>query len=343
VSGAVDHNQGQGYPCDRGVQVRWSSTAGSLGDAPGSVDVHGSVVAAAGAAPVEAEHELVHVAGQVGGFRRALMGAQQPPLDQRGDPVYRGEQRAGVLSAGAGGPLAAPVVDVAERVQPAVALPGIGDYRGSRLDVVGDEGMRRVRGRIGQRRHPAPADPLRLADLDSDAGQDLLAPGAPAAQPRLLPADIGLIHLHRAGQSISARPHQYRPQSMQDRPRGLVRADLQRPLQTQRGDTVLAGGEQPTEGEPHRQRRARPVEDRARRRRGAHLAAGALEPPIAQPPAPGVAAVGADEAARPPQPLQVVQVVRIAAEPGLELTHRPRVMQAGHKVEARRKLLRLHK
>ncbi len=75
--------------------------------------------AAAGAAPVEAEHELVHVAGQVGGFRRALMGAQQPPLDQRGDPVDCGEQRAGIFSAGVGVPLAAPVVDVAELVQPA--------------------------------------------------------------------------------------------------------------------------------------------------------------------------------------------------------------------------------
>jgi len=28
-----------------GVQVRWSSTVGSLGDAPGSADVHESVVA----------------------------------------------------------------------------------------------------------------------------------------------------------------------------------------------------------------------------------------------------------------------------------------------------------
>ena len=38
--------------------------------------------AAAGAAAVEAEHELIQVAGQVGGVDRALVRAQQPPLDQ---------------------------------------------------------------------------------------------------------------------------------------------------------------------------------------------------------------------------------------------------------------------
>ena len=46
--------------------------------------------AAAGSATVEAEHELVEVAGQMGGVHRALVGAQQPPLDQRRDPVDRG-------------------------------------------------------------------------------------------------------------------------------------------------------------------------------------------------------------------------------------------------------------
>ena len=38
--------------------------------------------AAAGAAAVEAEHELIQVAGQVRGVDRALVRAQQPPLDQ---------------------------------------------------------------------------------------------------------------------------------------------------------------------------------------------------------------------------------------------------------------------
>jgi hypothetical protein len=41
--------------------------------------------AAARAAAVEAEHELVEVAGQVRRVDRALVGAQQPALGQRGD------------------------------------------------------------------------------------------------------------------------------------------------------------------------------------------------------------------------------------------------------------------
>ncbi len=39
--------------------------------------------AAAGAAAVEAEHELIQVAGQVRVVHRALVRAQQPPLGQR--------------------------------------------------------------------------------------------------------------------------------------------------------------------------------------------------------------------------------------------------------------------
>ena len=48
--------------------------------------------AAAGTAAVEAEHELIQVPGQVRVAHRALVGAQQPPLDQRGDSVHRGEE-----------------------------------------------------------------------------------------------------------------------------------------------------------------------------------------------------------------------------------------------------------
>ena len=41
-----------------------------------------------------------------------------------------------------------------------------------------------------------------------------------------------------------------------------------------------------------------------------------------------VAASRADEARRPPQPLQVIHAVRIGAEPGLELAHGPRIVRA---------------
>ncbi len=93
--------------------------------------------AAAGTAAVEAERELVEVAGQVRLVDRALVGAQQPALGQRGDPVHRGQQLTRVLAAGTGSPLAAPLVDIAEPGQPVVAHPGVGDDRRARPDVAG--------------------------------------------------------------------------------------------------------------------------------------------------------------------------------------------------------------
>ena len=53
-----------------------------------------------------------------------------------------------------------------------------------------------------------------------------------------------------------------------------------------------SGGRKPARGEPHRQRRARPVENRARRHRGPPAAAGAHEPAVRQPPAAGMAQSG---------------------------------------------------
>ena len=97
-----------------------------------------------------------------------------------------GQQLAGILAAGPGGPLAAPLVGIAEAIQPAVALPGVRDDPRARPDVTGDEGMQRSSRRVSQDRHPAPADPLRLPHPGRDAGEHLLAPGPAAAQARLL-------------------------------------------------------------------------------------------------------------------------------------------------------------
>jgi hypothetical protein len=99
-----------------------------------------------------------------------------------------------------------------EPLDPAVALPSVGDDLGARLDVIGDEGVPGGGGRIRQRGHTYAADPFGFAHLNRDAGQHLLALGAPAAQPRLLTADEGLIDLHDAGQPVPAGTHQHRTQ-----------------------------------------------------------------------------------------------------------------------------------
>ena len=81
-------------------------------------------------------------------------------------------------------------------------------------------------------------------------------------------------------------------------------------------------------GEPDRERRARPVKDRARSHRRAAAAPGAPDAPIAQPPGAIVATSRARETSGPSKPLQVIQTVCISSEPGLELTHGPRIMRA---------------
>ena len=90
--------------------------------------LHGPVedqAAARRAAAVEAEDELVQVALQMSLVHPALVNTQQPPLGQRGDPVHGGQQLAGILAAGARGPLAAALAGVAQTVQAAVApMPG---------------------------------------------------------------------------------------------------------------------------------------------------------------------------------------------------------------------------
>ena len=236
--------------------------------------------AAARVAAVEPEGELVQVSLQVRRFYPALVGAQQPPLAQRGDPVDGGQQFTGVLAAAGRGLLVAPLVGVAQGGQAVIAGPAVGDDAAARLDAAGHERAEPGAGRVRQHGHPAPADAFRLADLDRDAGQDLLAGLPPAAQAVLLPADERLVHLHRPGQPAASRPHQRRPQPVQHRPGRLIGADLQGPLQIPGRDPVLGSGEQPAGMEPHGQRRAGLVEDRPCRHRGPPGAVTALHPAV---------------------------------------------------------------
>src|SRR5215472_3428146 len=130
-------------------------------------------------APVEAEAELVEVALQVCVIDPALMGAEEPPLGQGGGPVHPGQQRARILSAGAGRALAAPPMAIAEPSQPVIAHPGVGDHRRSGLDMAGNEWVQRCGGPVADDLHPATPVPVRLPDLDCHADQGFLAPCPP--------------------------------------------------------------------------------------------------------------------------------------------------------------------
>ena len=133
------------------------------------------------AASIEAEDELVEVAGQVGLVEGALMGAQEPPLGQRRNHVDSRQELAGVVPVGTCCSLAAWFVEVAALLEPDVARPGIGDDPRARLDVIGYEGHEGRARSIAQDRHPATTDSLRLLD-----------PG-----PRPPPARLILLRSHR--------------------------------------------------------------------------------------------------------------------------------------------------
>ncbi len=74
--------------------------------------------AAPGVAAVEAEHELVQVAGQVCRVHGSLVSAQQPSLGQGGDPMNTRQNFARILIPRHGRTLDAPFMEVSLLFQP---------------------------------------------------------------------------------------------------------------------------------------------------------------------------------------------------------------------------------
>lgn len=181
---------------------------------------------------------------------------------------------------------------------------------------------------IGHNPPPDPSVAAGLVEFNRHTDKGFLALGPTTTQPRFLAADVGLVDLDGAGQPVPAGPHQDRTQAVQHRPGGRVGADLQGPLQAQRRDAVLLGGEHPAGGEPHRQRRASSVEQGARGHRGPCSTTRALVPSVTDRPAAAMPTAWTNEAVWPAQPLQVVEAVSVSGEPGLELTGRPRIAPA---------------
>src|SRR6478752_7947790 len=118
---------------------------------------------------------------------------------------------------------------------------------------------------------------------------------------------------------------------MKDRPGCLVGADLQGPLQTQRRNPVLAGSKVPTDRKPNRKGCTGPVKDGPRHHRCAATASNTHEPSVPKPPSSQMTTGRTNEAARPPQPFQVVQAVCISPEPSPKLPKRLGVVGAGQR------------
>ena len=118
---------------------------------------------------------------------RALVGGKQPSLGQRRYAVHAGQQRADVLAQRLGGALAAPIMRIAGLVDAQVTGPSIGDYRGPRGDVVGDERVQRAGGAIRDDAHPAPSETLGLLNFHSNGDSAFLPLARPPASPASSP------------------------------------------------------------------------------------------------------------------------------------------------------------
>jgi len=205
-----------------------------------------------------------------------------------------------------------------------VARHPVGDHDRARLHVVQHERPQGRAGDIDDHLQPAAAKPP--TDLLDGHLHHHLALGAPSAHSRLGAAEQRLVSLDDPRQPLAPTSHHRRAVAVQHRPRRLLRAEPERPLQAQRRDPVLLSGHLPSRGKPNRQRRPGTVEDRARRRRHPPAAHPARPATIRQLPPLPRSTHGAAEAIRPPQPVHIVQARRIGRKPRPNISVRARIL-----------------
>jgi len=142
-----------------------------------------------GAAPVEAEGELVEVGLQVM-VADAMMSAPEPGLEIPEDPMHAGQYLGDPEQAAKG--LGA--MTIAQAPEGRVGSPAVSHDEGSGFDIRGDEARE---GRRRGVRHHLEAHPARRSAADLDRGDhQCLVHELPAAfQPRLRLANVGFIDL----------------------------------------------------------------------------------------------------------------------------------------------------
>src|SRR5713101_621233 len=165
---------------------------------------------------------------------RALVRAQQPTLEERGDTVDTREHGFGGLAAAEPDP---PVMAIADVGESAVALQTVRDYDGARGDGLLDERQQAVHRGV---RDPAQANPTdgRAAHLRSDGNQGFLADVA-TPPTGLDAANERFVYFHRAGQAVPAGAHHGAAELVEPRPGGAVAAEPQDTLQAPRAGTGL--------------------------------------------------------------------------------------------------------
>ena len=175
---------------------------------------------------------------------RAVVGAKEPALQERGNPVDTGHRH---VSRHARTEMNLPLVLEAESLQRAIGGRAIGPHPRAGLDAGLHErnhrGVRVVRNTAQANTTKAP----RLEDLDGEDHKYLVCMVFSSGC-RTLPIrdrQEAFVHLDQALQPLSSRPHHRSPVSMQQRAGGLIASKLQYALQAQCAHALLLIGQVP--------------------------------------------------------------------------------------------------
>src|SRR3954454_23461294 len=217
----------------------------------GPLDQPGEAVAdEGGGAAVEPEDVLVEVGGEGLLAHRAVVGAQEPALDEAEHEMDAGQPERGVAP---GRAEIDGLVVVALGRQAEGAAPAVGAHGRGPGDMGGEEGARARGGGAAQRGEPEPAETaaagLAAAGLDRPADQGL-AGGAPAALAGPRATDVGLVGLDAPGQGLAVGADHGLGELVQPGPGGPAAAQAQLPLELGGGDPALAGRHQVDRQEP---------------------------------------------------------------------------------------------
>ena len=194
---------------------------------------------------VEAEGELLQVGMQMLGCDGALVGAEDPALQQAGDPM---DSRHGDVGRIVGRGQHRLVTCVAVPWQVVVAAPPVSADSRTRGNDGANEGHEVVGGGVGHVAHPDPTEALGVEHLDGDH-HHRLGGAATALAATLHTADQGLIDLDITGEPRALGTHHRHAEPLKHGPRYAI-PDAKRPFESLRGQPVLGGGQVPCGLEP---------------------------------------------------------------------------------------------
>src|SRR5712691_10891955 len=274
-------------------------------------------------APVEAVGELVEVGLEMA-MANAVVGAAEPRLQIAEDAVDAGEDLDRALRV----TLCSGSVLVTHARKGRVCAPPIRQHKRTPLDIGFHEpGEGPSRG-IGNDLKAYPARGF-AADLDRAYDERLFNQFPASSQPRLGPADIGLVHLDLVLQRLTARTHHGPSELVQHRPGCLTPSDAQLALELEGRQARRLRRHQVRCPEPLSERHAGPMQHGPGRHRS--VVATGLAPPQ-QPPQQlarlSMATSGAPEPIGPPGLSQVLPASRLIDEADPKLVHRPRKVRS---------------